>query len=76
MTSDEQQFTPYAWEALRSRWERDEITLAQLSGQLLVWSQQLHAMLVSARRAQEGMENALDDLENRVLALEEQAEQE
>ncbi len=74
MTSPEERFTPYAWEELRSRWERDEITLAQLSGQLLVWSQQLHALLVSAQRGQEGIENALDDLENRVLALEGQDE--
>ena len=35
------QFTPYDWEELTRRWERDEITVEQLAGQLLVWSQQL-----------------------------------
>ena len=63
-------FTPYAWADLVQRWEREEITLEQLGGQLLVWSAQLHEMLVFCQREQEGMRYSLTDLTARVQALE------
>ena len=75
MTNDEERFTPYAWAELRRRWARDQITLVQLSGQLLIWSQQLHEQLVIAQRAQEEMQHSLAALDGRVQGLEEQAAQ-
>ncbi len=65
-------FTPYAWAELTQRWEREEITLEQLGGQLLVWSAQLHEMLVFCRRAQEGMDRSLAALEERLQGVEAQ----
>ncbi len=63
-------FTLYAWADLIQRWEREEITLEQLGGQLLVWSAQLHEMLVFCQRAQEGMGHSLTDIAARLVALE------
>ncbi len=84
MATNEEEFTPYAWEELKERWAREEITLEQLGGQLLVWSQQLHRMLVLCQREQEsmahgielcqheqeGLGHALADLDARVQGLE------
>ncbi len=76
------QSTPYTWEELTKRWERDEITLEQLAGQLLIWSQRLHEELVICQREQEsvqseqeGVMHALADLDARLLGMEEQIEQ-
>ena len=66
-----EEFTPYAWDDLAERWEREEITLEQLSGQLLVWSRDLHKMLVTCQREQEGIMHSLADLEARMRGLEE-----
>ena len=85
MATNEEEFTPYAWEALKQRWEREEMTVEQLSGQLLVWSRQLYEMLVTCQREQEimthklaryeheqeGMGHALADLEARLQGVEE-----
>ncbi len=60
MATNEEKFTPYAWEELKERWERDEITVEQLGGQLLIWSAQLHRMLVLCQRAQESMAHELE----------------
>ena len=68
-----EEFTPYAWEALRQQWEREEITLEQLGGQLLVWSAQLYEMLVIYRREQEMLTRAQTDLDARLAQLEEDA---
>ncbi len=67
--------TPYAWAELTRRWERDEITVEQLVGQLLVWSQQLHEMLVIGQREHEGVMQDLTDLDARLASVEEQLEQ-
>ncbi len=82
MMTQNEQFTPYAWEELTKRWERDEMTMEQLVGQLLVWSQQLYEMLVISQREQEsvqseqeGVMHALADLEARLMRMEEQIEQ-
>ena len=81
MTQDEQ-FSPYTWEELTKRWERNEITLEQLAGQLLIWSQQLHEELVSGQREhesiqseQEGVMHSLADLDARLIDVEEQIKQ-
>ena len=68
-----EEFTPYAWAELAQRWEREEITLEQLGGQLLVWSHQLHGMVVRCERTQETMGHALADLDARVQGLEQRA---
>ncbi len=68
-----EEFTPYAWEVLRQHWEREEITLEQLGGQLLIWSQQLYEMLVIYRREQEMLTRAQTDLDARLAQLEEDA---
>lgn len=65
-----EEFTPYAWEELVLRWERGEITLEQLGGQLLVWSQQLHTMLAACQREQENLGHSLAAHEVRLQALE------
>ena len=81
MTQNERS-TPYDWEELTKRWERDEITLEQLAGQLLIWSQQLHEMLVRGQRTQEsiqseqdGVMHSLADLDARLIGVEEQIKQ-
>ncbi len=66
-----EEFTPYAWDELAHRWEHDEMTIEQLNGQLLVWSRQLHEMLVLNQREQEGIMHALADLNARMARLEE-----
>ena len=60
MAMNEEEFTPYAWEELKERWEREEITVEQLGGQLLVWSRELYNMLVLCQRAQESMAHELE----------------
>ena len=67
MTNNED-FTPYAWDELAQQWEREEITIEQLSGQLLVWTRQLHGMLVACQREQEIMGHVLLELDEQVQA--------
>ena len=74
MMTQNEQSTPYPWETLTRRWERDEITLEQLAGQLLVWSQRLHEELVISQREHEGVMHAVADLDTRLLGVEEQIE--
>ena len=74
MTQDEQS-TPYTWEELTKRWERDEITVEQLAGQLLIWSQRLDKELATSQREQESIMHALADLEARLAGVAEQIEQ-
>ena len=69
--SSHEEFTPYTWDDLATRWEREEITLEQLGGQLLVWSRQLHDMLLLCQREQEGIMHSLADLEARMRSWEE-----
>ena len=75
MTSNEERFTPNAWAELTKRWERDEITLEQLAGQLLIWSQQLHEMLVVCQREQAGTINVLVEVDARLMRVEGQIAQ-
>lgn len=69
MHTDER-FTSQAWEELVRKWEREEITIEQLNGQMLVWIGQLHRMLVTYQRDLEGMGHSLTDLEARMQGLE------
>lgn len=68
--AENDQFSTYAWDELRLRWERDEITVEQLSGQLMVWIRNLHELLVTREREQERIEQSLVDLDARVQRLE------
>ncbi|MBV7330201.1 hypothetical protein KFU94_18515 [Chloroflexi bacterium TSY] len=69
MHTDER-FTVQAWEELIRKWEREEITLEQLNGQMLVWMGQLHRMLARCEREQEGIGHSVADLDARVQELE------
>lgn len=69
MHTDER-FTSQTWAKLADQWEREEITLEQLNGRLLVWIGHLHQMLVVCQREQEGLAHSLTDLNARVEGLE------
>lgn len=66
----EERFSPQAWDELALKWEREEITLEQLNGQMLVWLGHLVTMLVVCQREQESMGHSLADLDARVQGLE------
>ena len=62
---------PYALDELRHKYEVGELTVEQLCGQLLIWSQITHEIAVANQRNQEGYDDDLADLAAQVAELKE-----
>ncbi|MBV7330815.1 hypothetical protein KFU94_21745 [Chloroflexi bacterium TSY] len=66
----DERFTAKTLEELELRWEREEITLEQLNGRMLIWIGHLHRLLVASQREQESIARTLADLDARIVGLE------
>ncbi len=57
---------------LTHQWEKEEITIEQLNGQMLVWIEYLYKATLPYERDLDGIYHSLADLDVRVQKLEEQ----
>ena len=65
----QEKFSTERWDELSRQWERDEITIEQLNGQLLVWIGELYRMMEAHHRAQDGLSHSCADLDARLQEL-------
>ncbi len=68
--TNEPQPTPYTWEELRRKWDRDEMTIEQAVGQLIVWGERHEARLLFLEREWEGLAHSLADHDARLQGVE------
>ena len=62
--------TPYAWEEFRRKWERDEMTVEQAVGQLIIWGEKHEERLEALTRELEGLSPSLADHDARLQGVE------
>ncbi len=69
MTNDSKP-TPYPWDELHLKWEREELTAEQVVGQLIIWGEQHEARLLILEREWEGLAHSLADHDTRLQGVE------
>ena len=61
---------PYTWEELKLKWEKEKLTNEQLLGQLVIWGQLTHTLVVTCQHQLESRQRQMDELLARVAEVE------
>ena len=67
--------TPYPWQELKFKWEKETVTTEQVIGQLLVWGENTYTQLVACQRQLESRQRQVDELLARMVEWEKRQEQ-